>query len=496
MTQGSFSMRKNKPPRSIPPWIALLSLLPLTLTANPALASAQAHSVDPAITWLFTGILLAMVGCLAFEEKLHAKKSLITGLFALLSLLLATALDLLPFGPVINVFNESLHLPVYIPGIDWEVIAIIVGASLFVDVTSKSGLFSYLAIRLTKASKGDPRKLLIYYGCMTVLFSALLNNVTAMIIIGSLTGVSLAKLNQSKLLLGFLLTEGLLTNIGGLLTLISSVPNIILGNIAGITFLDFFLFAAPFVLISTWATLLLAARVFRIESLTDPEDLSRAEALVAGFDESEGIPSPAFFKVSIVLFALLVLTFSLQSVLPLLKELGMGFVALLFAFIALIRFRHDVDEFYRGIDWDLIFFFMTLFMVINVMEHAQVLALIGTGMVYLLDLGATASSLALLWSSAIASSVTDNIPLAAMLGKILAGMGLPTDSLLWWSVIFGANLGGNITPIGSASTVVAVTLMHKANIKLSFSGFVTKAFIFAVLQLLLASLYLFVIAWI
>tara|TARA_B110000967_G_C18882505_1_gene561908 strand:+ start:387 stop:638 length:252 start_codon:yes stop_codon:yes gene_type:complete len=79
MTQGSFSMRINKPPRSIPPWIALLSLLPLTLTANPALASAQAHSVDPAITWLFTGILLAMVGCLAFEEKLHAKSPSLLG---------------------------------------------------------------------------------------------------------------------------------------------------------------------------------------------------------------------------------------------------------------------------------------------------------------------------------------------------------------------------------------------------------------------------------
>ena len=487
-------MRNHRAPGSRPLRSKMASLLPFALFANPAFANEAAHTVDPSVTWLFTGILLAMVACLALEEKLHAKKSLITGLFALLSLLIATALELLPFGPVVNIFNESLHLPVYIPGIDWEVIAIIVGASLFVDVTSKSGLFSYLAIRLTKASKGDPRKLLIYYGCMTVLFSALLNNVTAMIIIGSLTGVSLAKLNQSKLLLGFLLTEGLLTNIGGLLTLISSVPNIILGNIAGITFLDFFLFAAPFVVISTWATLLLAARVFRIEPLTGEADKSRAEALVAGFDESEGIPSAAFFKVSIVLFGLLVLTFSLQSVLPLLSELGMGFVALLFAFIALIRFRNDVDAFYRGIDWDLIFFFITLFMLINVMEHAQVLALIGTGLVSLLELGDMASSLALLWSSAIASSVTDNIPLAAMLGKILASMGLPSDSLLWWSVIFGANLGGNITPIGSASTVVAVTLMHKANIKLSFSGFVAKAFIFAVLQLLLASLYLFIVA--
>ena len=157
-------MRNKHAPGRRSSSLKMASLAPLALLAHPALASEQVHTVDPAITWLFTGILLAMVACLAFEEKLHAQKSLITGLFTLLSLLIATALELLPFGPVINVFNESLHLPVYIPGIDWEVIAIIVGASLFVDVTSKSGLFSYLAIRLTKASKGDPRKLLIYYG--------------------------------------------------------------------------------------------------------------------------------------------------------------------------------------------------------------------------------------------------------------------------------------------------------------------------------------------
>jgi len=96
-------MRNKHAPGRRSSSLKMASLAPLALLAHPALASEQVHTVDPAITWLFTGILLAMVACLAFEEKLHAQKSLITGLFALLSLLIATALELLPFGPVINV---------------------------------------------------------------------------------------------------------------------------------------------------------------------------------------------------------------------------------------------------------------------------------------------------------------------------------------------------------------------------------------------------------
>ena len=96
--------------------------------------------------------------------------------------------------------------PVYVPAINWNVIAIILGSSLFVDVTSRSGLFTWIAIKLTRASAGDPLKLLVYYGVMTVVFSAVLNNVTAMIIVGSLTGVSLKRLGaKTILLLGFLI---------------------------------------------------------------------------------------------------------------------------------------------------------------------------------------------------------------------------------------------------------------------------------------------------
>jgi len=194
-------------------------------------------------------------------------------------------------------------------------------------------------------------------------------------------------------------------------------------------------------------------------------------------------------------FTFLVISFiamiATTSITPVIKDLGLGFVAMSFAIIALIRFKHDVDQFYKAIDWDLILFFIFLFVIINVMEHAKVLELIGQGVGLLIGDGeGKGGAVSLLAASAVFSSVTDNIPLSAMLAKILSARNIASDSSLWWSVIFGANLGGNITPIGSASTLVAVTIIHKYKIHLPFVGFIKKALPFAFMQIILAVGYL------
>ena len=452
-------------------------------------AEHDPSAVPLGLTLFFALLLVGMIVALAMEEKLHAKKSIIAGLFALVSLLLADMFQLLPIGAVVNVFNEEIDLPVYIPAIDWGVIALILGASLFVDVTSRSGLFTWIAIKLTKASEGDPLKLLVFYGVMTVVFSAVLNNVTAMIIVGSLTGVSLKKLGREDKLLGFLLVEGLLTNVGGLLTLISSVPNIIVGNAAGITFVEFFLVASPYVAIATIGTLVLGAKLVGVRRLAGEKEQAEARRLVGSFDENDGIESRVFFWFGALMTTLFIATIATTPILPYIRDLGMGYVAIGFAVIMLIRYKAIADKFYQALDWDLLGFFAALFIVINVMEHAQVLTLIGRGIAMVISLGPTLGSGAILIASALFSSVTDNIPLAAMLAKILSGLGTPSDSPLWWSVVFGANLGGNITPIGSASTLVAVTIIHKYGLPLSFTDFVKRASPYALAQIILATAY-------
>lgn len=491
------------------------------------------HEVSVGVTALFGLLLVGLICCLALEEKLHAKKSIIAGSFAVVGLLLGAMCHILPFERIVvgshllethnevegvavdedgrempvdfkpvddpesmpedemlHVHGHRLGMPVYVPGVDWAVIAIILGSSLFVDVTSKSGLFTWIAIKVTKASKGDPFVLLAFYGIMTVVFSAVLNNVTAMIIVGSLTAVSLSKLQREEKLLGFLIVEGLLTNIGGLLTLISSVPNIIVGTAAKISFLTFFIHAAPYVAVATVATILMGAAVFKIGRLKTEEEKVTSAELVSGFDENDGIESTGFFWFSAAMLIAFIITIATTSVLPWVSDLQMGFVAIAFATIMLLRYKSEVDQFYRNLDWDLLGFFIALFVFIYVIEHALVLDVIGKVIAWMIDTGGeTGGPAALLLSSAAFSSVTDNIPLAAMLAKVLTKLGTSPDSSLWWSVIFGANLGGNLTPIGSASTLVAVTLIHRHKLPMSFAGFVKVALPFAVLHLALATIY-------
>lgn len=473
-----------------------------------ALSDVMEHEVPGWVTGFYLLVLVGMVLCLAFEEKIHAKKSLIVGTFAGFCLITETVIGyftdrahpMLPFGSITLPNGHEIALPIYVPAIDWSVITIILGASLFVEVTSRSGIFTWLAIKLTKQSKGDPWRLLIFYGGLTVIFSAVLNNVTAMIIVGSLTTVSLGKLERRDLLLGFLITEGLLTNVGGLLTLISSVPNIIVGQAAGIGFVPFFLTAAPFVVVATIITLFQARLTFGVKGLATDDEKKIAAELVAGFDEKESVPSVRFFWCSVLLLLGFIVCLAGQSALPWdLDELGMGFVALFFAGMALWFYKNEVDTFYKAVDWDLLGFFASLFVVIYVMEQAEVLAIIGDGIGAMLSLPGPAAQASLLVSAAAASSVTDNIPLAAVLAKILAvnpvvvgPQGSNPGSPFWWCVIYGANLGGNITPIGSASTVVAMTIIHKNSLPLTFMGFVKVATSFAVVQIILAIGYVWI----
>ena len=469
--------------------------------------SATTHAEVPTwVTVLFGMILASMIVALALEEKIHAKKSIIVGSFAGLCLVLGTLIhvgegehahSLIPFGEITLPNGHHLGIPVYIPAIDWGVITIILGASLFVEVTSRSGVFTWMAIKLTKKSGGDPFKLLVAYGGLTVLFSAVLNNVTAMIIVGSLTTVSLKKLHKTDLLLGFLLVEGLLTNVGGMLTLISSVPNIIVGKTAGISFVAFFKYAAPYVLIATVATLFMARIRFGITGLKTQEEKDEAARMVTGFDENESVPSKRFFWASIGILLMFIATLAGQSQLPWdLDKLEMGFIALFFAGLALLAYKHEVDKFYSTVDWDLLAFFAALFVVINVMEHALVLEALGDGIAKLLALPEHVNSSVLLISAAVASSVTDNIPLAAMLAQILNNLNTSGESPFWWCVILGANLGGNITPIGSASTVVAATIIARQQIKMGFMDFVKLAVPFAAVQIVIAVVYVLVAAMI
>ena len=450
----------------------------LASDATPASAPVAAYQ-----TYLFAGILVLTLGLLA-AEKIH--KTVVVLLSALLCLFLGDWFGYFPH-------EEGHHLPVYIRMIEWEVIGIVVGATVFVEIAARSGVFTWISIKVLKASGGDPFRLLIFFSILTAIFSAFLDNITAMIIIGSLTVVSCRKLELEAT--PFLITEAIMTNVGGLLTLISSIPNIIIGKAADISYLKFVIVSVPYTIVAITVSMFVARWVFgrAVQPLRDPAAKQHNRELVLAFDEWETVENRSFFFTSSFAVVAVILLFALHSQIPILRDFGIEIVALGAAVIMLLLHAKDVEHDLSNVQWSLVFFFLGLFTIIGVCDRAGVLLKIGM----LLD-GLThhAGSIGLMWLTAAFSSVTDNIPLAAMLAKIFgptpeAVAAVPRDQ--WWAVVFGANLGGNITPIGSASTVVAVTIMKKHQLKVGFLQFVKIGIVFATVQLVLASVYLLIL---
>lgn len=431
------------------------------------------------------GILLALTLGVLAAEKLN--KVILLMLSAGLCLFLAVAEG----GLHATAHVEHWKIPQYIAMIDWGTIGIIIGSTVFVELISRSGLFTFTSIKIMKLSKGDPLLLLIAFSLLTVVFSAFLNNVTAMIIIGSLTIVACRKLERDPT--PFLLSEGIFTNIGGLLTLISSVPNIIVGTEAQISYLDFFVVSAPYCVVASAATIFMTSKIFKVRRLASDEERLAAREQVERFDEWETVKDTKFFYLSAGVLAAIVVAFALHSQIPVLHKMGLEVVAFIGATAMLVLYPTDVEEVLDRVEWSLIFFFVGLFALLGVMEHAGVLELIGTWLEGPLGSGSTTGPLALIWASSIFSGLTDNIPLSAVLAKVLSSFGDSFEYMdtLWWALIFGAGLGGNLTPIGSASTVVAISIMKREGKGIGFLSYVKIGAPIVLMQVALATGYLF-----
>ncbi len=445
--------------------------------------AGAATAVSGGQTWTFAAILGVTLILLA-TEKIH--KTVLVLLSAGLCLFLGDYWGYFPH-------KEGHHLPVYIEMIEWEVIGIVIGATVFVEIAARSGIFTWISVKILKASRGDPFRLLIFLSILTAVFSAFLDNITAMIIVGSLTVVACRKLELDPK--PFLITEGIMTNVGGLLTLISSIPNIIIGKTADISYVKFLIVAGPYTVVATAATMVVARMVFgnKVTSLQGGEEKARNLALVNAFDEWETVEDRKFFYTSIVAVVLVILGFALKAQIPILRDFGIEIVAMGAAVVMMLLHAKDVEHDLDNVEWSLVFFFVGLFTVIGVMERADVLSRIGGLLTWLTE---NTGVVGLMWFTALFSSITDNIPLAAMLAKIFGATPEQVAEVprgVWWAIVFGANLGGNITPIGSASTVVACTIMKQHKLKVTFLEFVKIGGVFAVVQLVLASGYLLVL---
>lgn len=436
-----------------------------------------------AAEWVY-GALLAIILVLIATGAVH--KTIVVMIGSGVTLFLAAAQG--------HLGGHHGGLPAYVHMVEWSAVGIIIGATIFVELASQSGVFGYLSISLLKLSRGRPILLLFFFAFLTLLFAAFLDNVTAMIIVGSLTIISTRKLDLNPI--PFVVTEALMTNIGGTMTLISSIPNIIIGTSAELSYVYIFYMMTPYAVASLLLSIGAAVVIFPDtfwKSETEDEKEEKAKK-VTEFDAKETIADPTFFVVSIVSVLGFIAAFALHGVVPVIKRLPLEWIALGFGTLMLIVYPADVEDTLEDIEWNLIFFFVGLFTIVGVMKEVGVLHAIGVAMKPYLSSGQFSGPSFLMWFSAFASGAMNNIPLSAMLSEIIKSMDMVLGKgLFWWALILGSNLGGNITSIGSVSTMVGVTVLRQEGIDITFMEFVKIGAIFAFLQLVLANAYLFLL---
>ncbi|MCK5245960.1 citrate transporter, partial [Candidatus Bipolaricaulota bacterium] len=308
--------------------------------------------------------------------------------------------------------------------------------------------------------------LLIYLGLVTSLVSMVLDNVTTIIIIVPVT-VSLADI------LGispfpFLMSEVLLSNIGGVATLIGDPPNILIGSAAGFGFLDFLIHLAPIVLLAWLLAQGLLLLMFRKELSKEP---SNVESLM-GMDPRRAIVDPITTRRMLVTLGATILLFFFHELIG----LEPGLVALIGACMGLLWVKPDFDKILQDIHWDVLLFFIALFVIVGGLEASGVIGMLGSGIVVLSQQSITLAAIVVLWVGALASGIISNVPFTIAMLPILKGLSMQGVDVgpLWWALAIGVGFGANLTPLGSAANVVVVSMSDSIGDKLTFRRWASK----------------------
>jgi Na+/H+ antiporter NhaD/arsenite permease-like protein len=350
-------------------------------------------------------------------------------------------------------------------GVEWNVVFLLFGMMVIVGVLRRTGLFDFLAIWSAQRVHGRPFPLMVMLVVITAAASALLDNVTTILLVVPVTLVVCRHLGLAPV--PYLIAETLASNIGGMGTLVGDPPNIIIASRAGLSFNDFLVHLAPLALILVLALLLLCRVMFRGALTYDEQRV----ASLAGLDPRATITDARLLRQSLVVLTAVTAGFVARPVI----DLEPSLVALLGAGALVSVGRLRPEEYLAEVEWPTLVFFMGLFVMVGglvgsgAMEHV---AAWSTGLVG--DRFPLAGSV-LLFGSAVLSAVVDNIPYVAtagpLVGEMVADSGHPRATALWWAIAAGADLGGNATPIGASANVVMVGMAARSGHPISFWTF-------------------------
>jgi len=357
---------------------------------------------------------------------------------------------------LIVAIGEALHfydMDKAIEAIDFETLGLLMGMMIIVAMLEPTGFFEYLAVLAARASKGKPVRLFVLLGTVTTVLSMFLDNVTTVVLIAPVTILISEILGVSAI--PYLIAEALLSNTGGVATLVGDPPNVLIGSAAGFSFNDFLVNSLPIVAVTWLGVLLLLLYLFRKELLISP----RNTEAVMKLNPAESLNEPKKARNILIVLGGAILLFFVHHLL----HIEPAFVALGAAAIAMLWVQPDIHETLLKVEWRVLIFFGALFVMVGGLENVGVLDSIvglfrGEESIHPVLFGVI-----IIWAVAILSAVVDNIPITIALIPVIQGVGAAGLDVapLWWALAFGAGFGGNGTIIGSTANIIVVTLSEK-----------------------------------
>jgi len=389
-------------------------------------------------------------------------------------------------------------------GVDYNVIFLLIGMMIIVNIVRDTGLFEVLAIWSAQRAGADPFRMLALLALVTAVLSAMLDNVTTVLLMAPVT-LSIAK----RLRLDpvpFLIVEAIASNIGGTATLVGDPPNIMIASKAQLGYLQFLIVLGP-VVVGIMAVFLLGLWLLYRGSLHVAPHLKEA---VLGLAPRDAVQDPLLLRRCVWLLGLVNLAFGLHGVLHLEPATIALVGASAFMLIGRANRKHNSDElsYLADVEWKTIFFFIGLFILVGALVKVGVIGMLATQLLSVTQGHPAAAVFSILWGSALLSAVIDNIPYVAAMNPLVVDLARslhpeisdyttlvhqPDILPLWWSLALGACLGGNGTLIGASANVVIADLARRAGYPISYRQFLMVGFPVMVGSLLLSTLYVWLL---
>jgi Na+/H+ antiporter NhaD/arsenite permease-like protein len=392
------------------------------------------------------------------------------------------------FGAMLMILIGIIDQETAVHHIDFNTIGLLMGMMIVVNITSETGLFNFLAIWSAKKVKAHPVKLLVALSVLTAVCSALLDNVTTVLLTVPITFNIAAQLKCD--VKPFLMAQIISSNIGGTATLIGDPPNIMIGSAVGLSFGDFVLNMTAISILIFIITVIIMVMIYRNDLHTKPE----LQDKVMRLDEKEQITDHLLLKKCLFVLAITITLFACHGMLGLESATAALTGASLLLLVTFYHNEEMIAKMLSKIEWLAIFFFGGLFILVGALVETGVIKMLAEEAMEITKGDLAFTAIVIIWMSAIASAFIDNIPFVATmipLIKDMGQMGLTNLDPLWWSLALGACLGGNGTLIGASANVVVASMAAQRGRAISFIGFMKVAFPLMILSIIISTVYVY-----